>query len=163
VLLLHHPLIRRLQPLVWLVLLLTGLGLSRSPVLCTQPCCAGHVKLVPRCSATETASATSTDSCCRPAARRGVEPEDGDERDPAPHTEDCGDCGCHHVRLGVELAPPPTLAPRLTGELACGPDRAEPAVAMPIAASPATGHPPATGPPPHAIRSAHRATIQLLL
>jgi hypothetical protein len=161
----HHPLTNRLQPLVWLVLLLTGLGLSRSAVLCTKPCCAGHVKLVATCHEADANSATETHSCCRPAASYGRAPDrhSPDEPDPATCAEDDGGCGCHHVRLGVELAPPPVTKPRLTGPVAFLPHRREPQVPMPLAAPPAAAHPPSTGPPPHARRSAHRATIQLLL
>jgi hypothetical protein len=159
------PLLRRLQPLVWLVLLITGLGLSRWAVQCTKPCCAGHVKLVASCDSLAPRPATTTNcSCCSRAHAPGHSQNQRHhrERAPAPHSDpsDCG--GCEHIRLGVELAenPPPARPLALPGTAVT--DHREAPPWLPPSAPRPAHHPSATGPPPHAVRCAHRTTIQLL-
>jgi hypothetical protein len=103
---------RSLQVLTWLVLLVVGLGLSRRLVVCTQPCCGGHVKLAASCdmAAGPAAPAPETECCCcQHAAQSAPAPagQPGEERAGARS----GCSGCQHVSLGVDLGMPPVHAP----------------------------------------------------
>lgn len=131
----------------WLVLLVIGLGLSRHVIVCTQPCCGGHVKLAPSCDLTTGSapeSSIATTNCCDHDRHRGSPDErrPGDER-----TEGRPGCsGCVNVSLGVDLGLPPANMPTIAGLPA-------PSLTA-VVASPwadidafAVVHPPATGPP----------------
>jgi hypothetical protein len=161
----HLPPLRRLQPLVWLVLLITGLGLSRWAVQCRKPCCAGHVKLVASCDTLTQRPATTTDcSCCSHAHPPGQnQRHDRDhDRERAPRSEG-RDCGCEHVRLCVELAENPPTDRRLCAPPDTNAGQPHTPAHLPTASLRPRPHPTATGPPPHARRCAHRTSIQLLL
>jgi hypothetical protein len=149
--------------MTWLVLVMTGLGLSRSAVVCTQPCCAGHVKLVAGCdTATEaatdlTASHEPRCSCCA-GGERGSADERGGER-----SDGTGCHGCVHMQLGVELSEPPAPATHWHTTLPGRVDRLAHGAGAAMPSNRQRPHPPATGPPPHERRTAHRTAIQLLL
>ena len=145
--------------MTWLALVITGLGLSRSAVVCTQPCCGGHVKLVAGCdAATELATPSEPRcSCCAGGERGSGEERDGERSDGA------GCHGCVHIQLGVELAEPPSTAAHPHTTLPGRVDRAAAGTEAASHSSCRRPHPPATGPPPHERRTAHRAAIQLLL
>lgn len=134
---------RMRQALTCLVLLVVGLGLSRRLVVCTQPCCGGHVKLAPSCDGTDSpaphASAPAC-HCCQHAGREG--PRRGEERGAVRP----GCAGCVHVSLGVDLGLPPLATAPDVGTtaviaLASLPPRWTEVDAVP------TTHPMATGPP----------------
>jgi hypothetical protein len=146
-----------------LVLVLTGLGLSRSAVVCTQPCCAGHVKLVASCdaaadTATDLAAPREPRCCCCASEDRGAGDERGGER-----SDGTGCHGCVHIQLGVELAEPPAPSTQPHTTLPGRVDRLAHGGGAAVSTNRQRPHPPATGPPPHERRTAHRAAIQLLL
>lgn len=153
----------------WLVLLLVGMGLSRRLVVCNQPCCAGHVKFVASCDASQAeAGSANADtkhgggcSCCgHRHEARGGHGHDGDRE----RSEASGACchGCVHVALGVDLGLPPSAASGFDHvALPIGQ-----AVMLPVwadATPVAVVHPPATGPPRCDRRTALLATTVLRL
>lgn len=139
----------------WLVLLVVGLGLSRSLVVCTQPCCAGHVKIARTCD--REAAVEGACGCCahdHDAKGCGSEPP-GRER----VRRGCG--RCVHVALGVDLGMPPSDVVLAMPAQAVFAER----VHLPWASSDAIAvvHPPATGPPRCDARTARLSTTILRL
>jgi hypothetical protein len=149
----------------WLGVVIVALGWMQSLVVCTKPCCGGHVRLAPRCDAPASTAcaaagctvASPARACCAHDATvlaRG----DGSPQQAAPRR--CG--GCQHVALGVELGLPPEPAHPDAAPMAC-------VAVPPTFAMPAAGdarrvvHPPATGPPRCDERTALRASTLLLL
>jgi hypothetical protein len=138
-----------------LVLLVLGLGLSRSLAVCTKTCCGGHVQINP--SWDGSAAAPKTCPCCRHDTR-GERPAPADGRTAVRP----GCAGCDFVGLGVELGMPPgAAAPLPPAALAYG----EPEELTPLrTVEPlAVAHPPATGPPRCDRRTALLATTILRL
>jgi hypothetical protein len=156
--------------LAWLGVAVVALGWMQSLVVCTQPCCDGHVKLARGCeraahaaavaaTADEATAAAPACACCR----RGAERAAGDrreERSPLRASSSCCD-GCVHVGLGVELGMPPDLAaadvalpPRFV--VAVAPFAVVRTIARPVV------HPPATGPPRRDAPTALRASTLLV-
>ncbi len=129
------------------------LGLPRALVVCTQPCCGGHVKLTTACEATLAADFGEVASCpCCGGCRKS------DGGDAERNTSGCR--GCVHVSLGTALGMPPAPADV----------HADPAVferidllalQQPQADVAACRHPPSTGPPRCDHRTALRATTVL--
>jgi hypothetical protein len=151
--------------LAWLGVAVVALGWMQSLVVCTQPCCDGHVKLVRCCerAASAVASATTVAAadaeaacpCCRRAGRG-----DGGERSPLRAGASCCD-GCVHVALGVDLGMPPDGLP---ADVAPPPRWVVVAPPFAVAATAvrAVVHPPATGPPRRDAPTALRASTLLL-
>lgn len=147
-----------LQPRAALALALVALvvlclGLGRALVVCTKPCCGGHVKLTRACEAQSTASAMAksaeaksaedrVEGCACCAAHR-----DRGEREGEGERHGGGDCGsCVHVALGVELGlPPAPIDVPADGAVFDWLDL--PALAPRLVVSRIAAHPPSTGPP----------------
>lgn len=149
----------------WLVLLMVGLGLSRRLVVCNQPCCAGHVKIVASCDATR-AEAGRAEAGAKPGAGCSCcgHRQDGRHGGHGERPEASGACchGCVHVALGVDLGLPPGDGVAFDSvALPVGPVTLLPvwADATPVAVA----HPPATGPPRCDRRTALLATTVLRL
>jgi hypothetical protein len=136
-------------------LAIVALGFMGSLVVCTQPCCGGHVKMTPGCERAAATAAAHACGCCAAKRDRGA---GGPAERAAPDA--CG--GCVHVALGVELAPPPEPVEPPAALPAPAP-LALPPAPLADATARAPVHPPATGPPRCDARTALRATTLLLL
>lgn len=137
-------------------LVVVCLGLPQALVVCTQPCCGGHVKLTTACALLANAPAAPGEAAGCPCC--GRRDKEGDRGPGERNTVGCR--GCAHVSLGTDLGMPPADAD-VHADASVFERIDLLAAVQPRSDAAGCEHPPSTGPPRCDRRTALRAITVL--